>query len=227
MSNALLQKLRIAKPIIQAPMAGVSTPALAAAVTEAGGLGSLGVGAVAAVSATRLLMMPLNLVSAGVAQFMLPTASGWLHREGAATTLRRLCLSGGAMCLVALAYFAVGWQLRDWIFTSLLHKGADGAYAGRDTLFCLWAGIFGLMVVRDQLIFLPVLRERFRVLAGLSCACACIAVALSYPAMQRWGAGGALAGMLTGEALNIFGIALLALREARVGMEPAAQAEAA
>ncbi len=32
-------------PIIQAPMAGVSTPALAAAVSNAGGLGSLGVGA--------------------------------------------------------------------------------------------------------------------------------------------------------------------------------------
>ena len=32
-------------PIIQAPMAGVSTPALAAAVSNAGGLGSLGIGA--------------------------------------------------------------------------------------------------------------------------------------------------------------------------------------
>ncbi|MDN0083402.1 nitronate monooxygenase [Crenobacter sp. SG2305] len=41
----LLSLLHIAIPIIQAPMAGVSTPALAAAVSEAGGLGSLGVGA--------------------------------------------------------------------------------------------------------------------------------------------------------------------------------------
>jgi NAD(P)H-dependent flavin oxidoreductase YrpB (nitropropane dioxygenase family) len=32
----------IAVPIIQAPMAGVSTPELAAAVSNAGGLGSLG-----------------------------------------------------------------------------------------------------------------------------------------------------------------------------------------
>lgn len=41
----LLEQLGISLPIIQAPMAGVSTPALAAAVSNAGGLGSIGVGA--------------------------------------------------------------------------------------------------------------------------------------------------------------------------------------
>ncbi len=42
----LLELLGIRLPIIQAPMAGVSTPAMAAAVTEAGGLGSISVGSV-------------------------------------------------------------------------------------------------------------------------------------------------------------------------------------
>jgi nitronate monooxygenase len=41
----LLETLRIDLPIIQAPMAGVSSPALAAAVANGGALGSLGVGA--------------------------------------------------------------------------------------------------------------------------------------------------------------------------------------
>lgn len=41
----LLSMLNIRHPIIQAPMAGVSTPALAAAVSEAGALGSIAVGA--------------------------------------------------------------------------------------------------------------------------------------------------------------------------------------
>lgn len=41
----LLQSLGIELPIIQAPMAGVSSPAMAAAVSDAGGLGSIGVGA--------------------------------------------------------------------------------------------------------------------------------------------------------------------------------------
>ncbi|UVW28759.1 nitronate monooxygenase family protein [Massilia sp. H6] len=40
----LLAMLNILHPIIQAPMAGVSTPALAAAVSEAGALGSIAVG---------------------------------------------------------------------------------------------------------------------------------------------------------------------------------------
>jgi nitronate monooxygenase len=43
--TAWMARLGMRHPIIQAPMAGTSTPALAAAVTDAGGLGSLGIGA--------------------------------------------------------------------------------------------------------------------------------------------------------------------------------------
>src|SRR6185369_11979818 len=53
--NPLLQKIGINLPIIQAPMAGVSTPEMAAAVSNAGGLGSVGVGAVDA-DATRQMI---------------------------------------------------------------------------------------------------------------------------------------------------------------------------
>ena len=42
-SNALLKKLDIRLPIVQGPMNGASTPAMAAAVSNAGGLGSLAV----------------------------------------------------------------------------------------------------------------------------------------------------------------------------------------
>lgn len=42
MTDDLLTRLSLRAPIFQAPMAGVSTPALAAAVAEAGGLGGLG-----------------------------------------------------------------------------------------------------------------------------------------------------------------------------------------
>jgi nitronate monooxygenase len=43
-SNALTERFGIELPIIQAPMAGAATPALAVAVSNAGGLGSLGFG---------------------------------------------------------------------------------------------------------------------------------------------------------------------------------------
>jgi nitronate monooxygenase len=55
MNQHLLRQLNIRYPIIQAPMAGVSTPALAAAVSEAGGLGSLGLGASTVAQAQSLI----------------------------------------------------------------------------------------------------------------------------------------------------------------------------
>ncbi|WP_249204549.1 NAD(P)H-dependent flavin oxidoreductase [Acetobacter thailandicus] len=50
-----MTKLNLRLPIIQAPMAGVTTPALAAAVSNAGGMGSLGLGAVNAATAATLI----------------------------------------------------------------------------------------------------------------------------------------------------------------------------
>ena len=61
MPGDLLDRLSIELPILQAPMAGVSTPELAAAVSQSGGLGALGLGsstpeaAAEAIAATRAL----------------------------------------------------------------------------------------------------------------------------------------------------------------------------
>ncbi len=54
-SRELLQRLQLDFPIIQAPMAGVSTPAMAAAVSNAGALGSMGVGATNAEGAGTMI----------------------------------------------------------------------------------------------------------------------------------------------------------------------------
>lgn len=51
----LLETLGVELPIIQAPMAGVATPAMAAAVSNAGALGSIGVGPVGADAARKLI----------------------------------------------------------------------------------------------------------------------------------------------------------------------------
>ncbi|MDY0978421.1 nitronate monooxygenase [Massilia sp. CFBP9012] len=50
-SHPFFSQLSVAHPIIQAPMAGVGTPQLAAAVSDAGALGSLGIGASTAAQA--------------------------------------------------------------------------------------------------------------------------------------------------------------------------------
>src|SRR5690348_13386619 len=52
-SNALTERLNLKYPILQAPMGSTSTPALAAAVTNAGGLGGLGMWGRSAEQAAR------------------------------------------------------------------------------------------------------------------------------------------------------------------------------
>lgn len=51
----LSKRLKLRVPVIQAPMAGTSTPALAAAVSNAGGLGCLGLGAMDAAGAAQAM----------------------------------------------------------------------------------------------------------------------------------------------------------------------------
>lgn len=65
MSNPLLQRLDLAHPIIQAPMAGTSTVAMAAAASNAGALGSLALGASTVAQATELLAQTRALTSRG------------------------------------------------------------------------------------------------------------------------------------------------------------------
>lgn len=55
MPTSLIGRLGLSIPLVQAPMAGVSTPALAAAVSEQGGLGSIGVGATDAAGARAMI----------------------------------------------------------------------------------------------------------------------------------------------------------------------------
>lgn len=59
--HPLLQRLGMSLPIVQAPMAGTATPALAAAVSNAGALGNLGLGASPADSAREQIGATRNL----------------------------------------------------------------------------------------------------------------------------------------------------------------------
>jgi nitronate monooxygenase len=63
MTHELLKLLNIQHPIIQAPMAGVSTPQLAAAVSEAGALGSIAVGAGTAAQARAAIAQVRQLTT--------------------------------------------------------------------------------------------------------------------------------------------------------------------
>jgi O-antigen/teichoic acid export membrane protein len=168
--------------------------------------GTLDVTAVAAIAATRLLLMPVNLLSSGVGSLMLPLASRWLQQHGTAVLLRRLGLFAAGLATLMLGYFALLWLLRDWVFAVVLHKQP----AERDTLLLLWGGIFLVNVVRDQLVYLLAAQGRFRGMTLLTLCSAAIALTASYWGMRQFGVTGALLGMLTGELANLVGIVLLA-----------------
>lgn len=185
--------------------------------------GTLDVTAVAAIAATRLLVMPVNLLSSGIGTLMLPLASGWLHAHGASLLWRRLMWFGLGMASIALCYFATLWVLRDWIFDTLLKK----QFAQRDQLLILWSLAFLVMVVRDQLIYLLVVRGRFRFLTSLALLSAVVSLTVSYWGMHQFGTAGALLGILAGEVANIIGIVLLSFREAGSTLPASAEAQQA
>ncbi|WP_033790039.1 NAD(P)H-dependent flavin oxidoreductase [Pantoea septica] len=66
MDNPLCRALQIAFPLIQAPMAGVSTPELAAAVSNAGALGSISLGAATPAQAYAMLERLRQLTAAPI-----------------------------------------------------------------------------------------------------------------------------------------------------------------
>jgi O-antigen/teichoic acid export membrane protein len=173
--------------------------------------GTLSVQSVAAIAATRLLLMPVNLLSVGIGTQLFPLTADWVHRLGVLPALRRLVLLSAGLVAAALCYFALLWVLREWIFSDLLHK----QFAERDPLLLLWCGVFVLMLIRDQLINLLAARERFQLLTAITGASAALSLTFSYFAMLRLGEAGAVAGILIGELANVIGIVVLTCLEAR------------
>lgn len=170
---------------------------------------TLDVAAVAALAATRMLLMPMNLLSTGIGSLMLPLASGWLQRHGAALLWRRLGLLALGLAAATLCYFAVLWWLRDWIFADVLKK----QFAQRDELLLLWGAVFLVLVVRDQLVYLLAALGRFRILTSLTFVSAATSLGVSYFGMLHFGVAGALLGMLIGELISLTGIVILSSRK--------------
>ena len=172
-------------------------------------VGALDVAAVAAAASTRLLTMPVNLLSTGVCSLMLPTASAWVVQHGSASTFRRLALSAFSVAGLALLYYAIVWIGRDFIFERVLHK----QFVQRDALLLLWAGASILMVFRDQLLYLPMARGRYHQLTFLSLGCAVTSLTVSYIALRHIGVAGAPVGVIVGETINVAGLILMSMHE--------------
>lgn len=173
--------------------------------------GALDISAVAALAATRLTMMPVNLLSAGIGSLMMPTASAWLNQMGAAAVLRRLVRVAAGVALLALCYFVILWLLRDWIFAHIMTKD----FPQRDQLLLMWSAVFMVAVFRDQLIYFPGASGLFRPMAAVTFLSALVSLAITYVALGRLGVVGAPLGVLVGEVANLLGILAVSAREVR------------
>ena len=173
--------------------------------------GTLDVRAVAALAATRLLIMPVGLLSTGIGTLMLPTTSQWSQQHDAPTVLKRLGLFAVGLAGISACYLLVMWLARDWIFDVLLKKNL----ANRDLLIGVWSAIALVTVFRDQLLYFLVARARFRLTSTITLLSAVLSFSISFLAMRSLGVIGALIGLLAGEAANLAGIVIYSLLEAR------------
>ncbi len=172
----------------------------------------LDVQAVAAVAATRLLLMPVNLLTAGVKGVLVPLASRWLPQLGIPGLIRRLALLGLGILVPAALYCLLLWIFRDWVYQHLLQK----QIAQRDLMLALWTGIFLLCMLRDTVQTVLFVRERFKLLTYLATINAVFSFAAMLLLMEHFGAPGAVMGILLGELLYTAGVMALLRRETKM-----------
>jgi O-antigen/teichoic acid export membrane protein len=171
----------------------------------------LDVAAVAAIAATRLLLSPLGVFSLGISSLMFPTSTLWLKHHGPRGLFRRVVLFALGLSCVSVAYIAVMWSMRDWIFLHILKRD----YPQRDLLLGIWSLVFFCTVIRDQLIYLQMARGHFKRLAGLTLFCAVLGLSVTFLAIGRFGAAGGLLGLLAGEIAYVVVVMVLAVRDMR------------
>jgi O-antigen/teichoic acid export membrane protein len=171
----------------------------------------LDVRAVAAIAATRLLLMPVNLLSSGVTQAVYPLLSRWHEEIGLREVLSRLLWIVAVLLGLGLLYAGGVWLLRDWLFEVVLKKTINE----HDQLLLLWSGVFMVMLVRDQIGSMLVVRSKLRSLSQFTTVCSVLALLAIWLAVPIWGAKGAVASILIGEALNMAGMLVMLFNEAR------------
>jgi len=181
---------------------------------------ALDVRSVAALAATRLLMMPVNLLSSGITSLMMPFAASWLTAHGPAVLFKRLWAIACAIGALSVCYFVIVWFGRELIFDHAFHKHFEHS----DSLLLLWSAVFLVMVFRDQLQYLPGASMLYRRLTAITASSALISLAFSFVALQHLGSVGAPLGVLVGEICNVAGIIFLSIRRIRQGHTPAANA---
>jgi O-antigen/teichoic acid export membrane protein len=176
----------------------------------------LGLSAVAAVNATRLLLMPASVLTIGIVSLLGPSAATWYTEIGIHRVVHRLMMFLLAIGLLDLLYFVSIWFARNWIMVGVLHKHI----ADLDLLLTLWAGVVIVALFRDVLQCALIAMGHYKSLAGQVGVSAAIAVVLMWYGIGWWGAPAVLIGQIVGELINLAGIIVLLRRHMRLTAAP-------
>jgi O-antigen/teichoic acid export membrane protein len=171
----------------------------------------LSVAAVASVGATRLLLMPVNLLTNGVKNQLVPLSAAWFHEHGGRFLMNRTQLIILVLLALSGAYALVLWFLQDWIMGTLLKKN----FPHQHLLIGLWIAIFLIGMVRDMYQNVLLVLRQFRLLAVLAAISAVVSLsAIAAALWQHQGVLGVLYGLLLGEILYLLGVVVMAYRHA-------------
>jgi O-antigen/teichoic acid export membrane protein len=164
--------------------------------------------AVADINASRLLLMPPIVLTAGVASLLVPSAATWLAEVGLHGLVRRLLKFVLLVGALEFTYFVCAWSARNWLFVDLLHKHIQN----RDRLVLLWALLALVALFRDTLQCALMATGRLKSLAWQVGVSTAIALPIMWFGVAWWGVAAALIGQIVGEIINLAGI-IWALRK--------------
>jgi O-antigen/teichoic acid export membrane protein len=163
---------------------------------------------VASVAAVRLLLMPVNLLLAGISQLLLPMASGWQERDGTRQVVSRMTVIGGLIFGAALCYFGLTWVFRTWIVANVLHRQVGSL----DPLLLMWGAAFVVVTLRSFGMVVLQVQERFASLVYLAFVSTSSSLILCWWGITHYGAVGSVLGIILGECVDLFGIIWLIRR---------------
>lgn len=167
--------------------------------------------AVAYINAARLMMMPMVLLTMGVGQLLVPNASGWLHREGLPSLMRRLWQFFAGLLVLDGIYVGVIWLLHNWVAAVVM----DTVIPQLDLLVVLWAVHLTLSMTRDVFLAGALALECHRPLAWFTALAALVSLSGAWMMVGRFGPPGAIMGTIAGEVVSLAGVGLVIAHRAR------------
>lgn len=160
---------------------------------------ALGTTAVATVSASRLLLVPIPMLITAIESVVRPRAADWIGRREYRRLTRQLAAMTGAATVVSLAFTAVVFVARHFIVETILQKTIDDL----DLLLVCWGIVFLAQVVRTNISVLLQALERFDVLFFLTLLRGVVSFAFGYAGILAFGSAGILIGLAVGEVVFV------------------------